>query len=47
MSFNTLKLRFIKVAVLVKETARRVFLSWPLAHPAQQAFFDAHLRLTG
>ncbi|MGA2877104.1 MAG: IS1380 family transposase [Candidatus Micrarchaeaceae archaeon] len=47
ISFNTLILRFIKVAVQVTESARRILLSWPTSYPAQQAFARIHLRLTG
>ena len=45
-TFTTIRLRFIKVAVRIKETARRVLLSWPSSYPAQAAFAEAYARLT-
>jgi Transposase DDE domain group 1 len=45
ITLNTLKLRLIKVAVQVEETARRIFLRWPSSYPWQQAFVYTAARL--
>ena len=45
-TFSTIRLRFIKLAVQIKETARQVVLSWPSSYPAQAAFAEAYARLT-
>jgi len=38
ITLNTVRLRLIKVAVQVEETARRIFLRWTSSYPWQQAF---------
>jgi hypothetical protein len=45
ITLKTLQLRLIKVAVRVKETARKIFLSWPTAYPWQEAFAYTSSRL--
>jgi hypothetical protein len=46
ISLATLQLRLIKLAVKVTETARKLLLQWPSAHPWQEAFVYTALRLT-
>lgn len=45
ITLKTLQLRLIKVAVRVKETARKIFLRWPAAYPWQEAFVYTSSRL--
>jgi hypothetical protein len=45
-TLSSIRLRLVKVAVLVQETARKIFLHWPKSYPAQQAFSATHARLT-
>jgi hypothetical protein len=42
---KTLQLRLIKVAVRITESARKIFLQWPLAYPWQEAFVYTAARL--
>lgn len=45
ISIKTLQLRLVKVAVRVKEQARKIFLEWPSAFPWQQDFVYTAQRL--
>jgi hypothetical protein len=45
ITLKTLQLRLIKVAVRVKETARKIYLSWPATYPWQEAFAYTSSRL--
>jgi len=45
ISVESLMLRIIKVGVQIRETARRIYLSWTSSHPWQEAFAYTHARL--
>lgn len=45
ITLKTLQLRLVKVAVRVKEQARKIFLEWPASYPWQEAFIYTAQRL--
>jgi hypothetical protein len=46
MQFDTLRIRLLKVAAIITQSARRILVRLPMCFPAREMFMDAALRVS-